>query len=296
MKLLIIVSLLILAACNPSPSHSSLDSDGTPTTQASGTSIDAFAATLYSFGQSHGCMTCHSSRVNPRWLDSNVTTAYGFARPLVDFTNPTASVFANYAGNNHCNSPSCNTPANVAVMQSLLSQWAEIEIQQGSSTIPLPSGTTLSNPAFVTQAMAIPSPLPLVTAGTPAVMRFDLSQLSPAVPALNGAILELSIQAYNELANEYKVFNPRIIGAKVPVTISGMHVYVRSTTLTGLGSEDVNQGVQWSGLSVIAPVVALPAPLPAGPISSALPLTTTSLAVIATAPDDVITIGFAGIQ
>jgi hypothetical protein len=262
-------------------------------TAVSTASLEAFSQTMYAFGQTQGCVMCHASDVNPQWMNPDINAAYGFAKNLVDFSNPTASVFATFVGNNHCSNVICANPANDAVVQSLLAQWAAIEVQQGSS---ISNGATLANPPFVTQTMPIPSPLPLLTSNAPTVIRFDLSQLTPNVPALNGAILEVSILAYNTAQNEYKVYNPRIIGNAAPVSVSSIHVYVRPATGSGLGSEDVNQGDLCAAVKTTAAIAALPNPLPVGPIKTAIPLVNFALGITAQSAADVITIGFASIQ
>jgi hypothetical protein len=257
--------------------------------------VQAFATTMYSFGTNQGCINCHNVTVNPLWMASDIGTAYSFARPMLDVNNPSGSIFATYAGNNHCNNPICANKANVPVVQGLLTQWAEVEINIGTGGIPVTGGTTLANPAFVTQTMAIPNPLPLLTDANPAVIRFDLTQLTPPVPALNGAILELSVRSYNTAGNEYKVYDPRLVGNSATVTLQGLHVYVKQATDTGLGTEDVNQGDFWSGVQVTVAPNPLPSPLPTGPMSID-PLTTITLGITALSTSDVITVGFASIK
>jgi hypothetical protein len=294
-----ILALLITAVVACSPAHDN-DSTNTATSSTGGVtaqSIDAFQSTVYAFGLMQNCVKCHDTAVSPRWMNSDINQAYAFARPLVDFSNPTVSNFAVYVGNNHCNDPVCADPSNTPIMQGLLTQWAEIEINQGNGAgQPSVGGSTLASPPYATLTMPIPSPLPLITSNQVSVMRFDLSQLTPAVPALNGAFLEISIQSYNALVNEYKIFNPRIVGNSAPVTVNGIHVYLRAATGSGLGTEDVNQGDLWSGVQATAAPVPLPSPLPTGPITAADPLVTISLGVPAQSAADVITIGFVNIQ
>jgi hypothetical protein len=259
-------------------------------------SLNAFQNTVYSYGKTQGCVKCHGNTVSPAWDSSNITAAYYLARPLLDVNNPTGSVFASYAGNGHCADPVCSDPAQTAIMQDLLSQWAAVEINQGSSITGATSGSTLANPAFVTASLPIPAPLPLVTERATAVMRFNLAQMNPPVAALTGAMLEISIQSYNLAGTEYKVFNPRLVGASSTVKISGIHVYIRPATGTGLGTEDIYQGDLWSGLSVMVSPLALPSPLPSGPMTSVTPMTSTSLGIQVQSTADVMTIGFAAIE
>ncbi len=259
-------------------------------------SIQAFESTVYNFGKTAGCVKCHGGSVNPQWLNANPATAYSFARPLVNMANPTASTFVTYVSNNHCNDSACRNSANTSVINDLLLQWAAIEINQASNGLPVSDGTTLPNPPFVTATIPIPQNLPLITSATRAVIRFDLSQLAPSVPKLAGAILELSVQSYNSAGTTYKIFDPRIVGASSAVTVSGMHVYVRPATGSGIGNEYVNQGNIWSSLSAIVPALAVPAPLPTGPMASITPMVGTSLAIPIQSSSDVITVGFADLR
>lgn len=258
--------------------------------------VQAFQSTVYAFGTAQGCVNCHANRVSPAWMNSDTTMAYGLARNLVDFNNPTASLFATYVANNHCGNAICSDPANIPVMQQALTSWAQAEIILAGGGAPVTRGTTLAKPTYATETLAIPSSLPLITSTGVAVLRFDLSKLTPKVAKLQGAILEISIRSYNTSNSEYKVFNPRLVGTTVPVTLNGLHVYVRAATGTGLGVEDVNQGDLWSALNVTASPVALPLPLPTGPITAAPQLTAISLGIQAQSAADVLTIGFLDIK
>ena len=128
------------------------------------------------------------------------------------------------------------------------------------------------------------------------MIRFDLSQLTPAIPSLTGVVFEISIQAYNSALTTYKVFNPRLAGNSVPITVSGIHVYVRPATGSGLGTEDINQGDEWGGVNVVASPMALPSPMPSGPLNSITPLVNSSLGIAVQSAADVIAIGFAEIK
>lgn len=299
LKLLVIgISISGLVACEEAGHHSFKDdaSNSPLVVIDSQQLLDAYQNTVYAFGQSQGCVNCHQARISPNWLSTNLEQAYSVARLRLDVNNPSVSSFAYYAGNNHCNNPICADPANVTVMQELLTQWAATEITVAGGANQPTTGGPLANPSFVTAAMPIPSPLPTIFQATPAVIRFQLSQLNPPVPALANAILEISIQSYNASFSEYKVFNPRIIGATGPVRVSGMHVYIRQSAQTGLGIEDVNQGDLWSGVNYNVPMSLVPSPLPNGPITSVSPIVAQALAIQALSASDVLTIGFANIQ
>jgi len=258
--------------------------------------VQAFQSTVYAFGGAQGCVNCHATRVSPAWMNPDPKLAYEFARNFVDFNNPGASMFAIYVANNHCGTSICADAANVPAMQQALTSWAQAEIILAGGGAPVTRGTTLANPSYVTEALPVPSPLPLITSSGVAVMRYDLSRLTPPVASLKGAILEITIRSYNIANSEYKISNPRLIGTTVPVTLNGIHVYIRPSTGTGLGIEDVNQGDFWSALNVTAAPVALALPLPSGPMTAAPPLTAISLGIQAQSAADMLTIGFADIQ
>jgi hypothetical protein len=284
---------LVLSGC--SARHAAIEGANlsSQSQEATAAQLQAFETTVYAFGQTQGCISCHNSFVNPQWMSSDLRTAYNFAKPLLNMADPGNSIFSVYVANGHCGQAICQDQNNVATMQDLLLQWAAVEINETGGT---PSGgSTLPNPPFVTATLAIPSPLPVITTKTPAVIRFDLSQVTPAVAGLNGT-LEISIASYNAAGTTYKIFNPRIFGNSNPISISGMHIYVRPATGTGLGTEDINQGTLWSQLALTAPVVASPSPLPTGPASTVSPLTSISLGVGQQSTADVITIGFANIH
>ncbi len=296
-RLALFATLLSLSACGPSHNGAQGNSTQASTAYASPESLQAFESTVYAFGRTQGCVRCHGLSVNPLWMNDNVRTAYSFARPFIDFNNPTTSALATYTGNNHCNDPVCAVAANVSVMQDLLLQWSTVELSQNANTGgPTGGGQTLATPAFVTATMPIPSSLPLITSGQAAVIRFDLGLLNPLVAGLAGAVLEISVQSYNSGNTTYKIFNPRIYGNSLSITVTSIHAYVRPAVGSGLGTEDINQGTAWDSVSATAAPIAMPMPLPAGPMTGVLPLATTSLGIAVQSSADVITLGFKTIQ
>lgn len=295
MRIVAAILFFSLAACSASHDSSGDGSSSAFTGGVSQESLQAFQNTVYAFGNAQGCVNCHGRQVNPQWMNADPATAYSFARSLLDPNNPLGSPFATYVANNHCNNPICANSSNIAGMQDALAQWAAVEFSQGGAPT-ASNGSTLANPPFVTATMSLPSNPPLITSGQVAVIRFNLSQLSPPVPALNGAILELSIQSYNNLNTTFKVFNPRLAGNNAAVKLSGLHIYLRTTGSSGLGSEDLNTGDLWAGVVANLPIKALPSPLPAGPMTSIAPLSSTTLAIDPLSASDQITIGFADIQ
>ena len=257
--------------------------------------LGAFQSGFYAFASpSTSCGMCHASVQVPFFASSDVQAAYTAAKALVDFANPTNSLFIVYAGNNHCGvatvcGPSSGSPA---IVQQDCIQWAKAEISSGSGGGPAPL-------AYLTASMAIPpiSTLPTLTAGKTAVLRFALSNLKPGVAPLANAILELEIVAPNP--TEYRFTNPKIGGSTAVVQLTGLHVLVKPSAVAGPGSEDANQGDTWNAISASIPVSTLPNPLPTTPLSIT-PLDTRAIGVGAYSSagdlNDTITVGFDVLQ
>jgi hypothetical protein len=240
--------------------------------------LAAFKSGFYAFAKSQNCVKCHAAIQAPHFGSPDLATAYSEALPLVDFNNPNASIIPIYAGNGHCADTPCSDPANTDKVKSLLRSWASAELSGG--------GDISDTPTYMTASVTLPATIPALTSANPGVVRFDLSQLDPAVPVLSGAILEVEIQMSN--ATEYRVSRLKIAGNTAAVTISGVHVYIN-------GSEDTSQGSVWNGLSATAPVFALPKTLPTRPLG-ATPLTTQALNIPLQSASDVMTIGIENIQ
>jgi hypothetical protein len=270
-----------ITACD-GESHKEFSSGGFSSASLSGE--QAFKSTLYAFTQTQNCKMCHATLVSPFFASADLNVAYGFATQLVDFSNPTESVFVKYAGNSHCGASPCSDLANSEVVKNLLIQWAQAE-----------GGTSggAGGPSYLTSTIAVPANLPSITATRPAVMRFPLSALSKPVASLNKAILEIEIQKAN-LTN-YRVNRIKIAGNTAAVRIKGVHVYVKPAGSAGLGVEDQNQGDLWNDLDATAPVFALPANLPATPLT-ATPLSTEALGIQIQSGADAVTIGIEEIQ
>lgn len=261
------------------------------------TGLDAFRAGLYAFASpSKSCGLCHASVQAPFFASPDVQAAYTASKVLVDFANPTSSVFIVYAGNNHCGvanmcGPSSGSPA---IVQQDIVQWAKAETSAGSD-----GGSPPASLPYLTASMAIPpiSTLPTLTAGKTAVLRFPLANLKPAVASLANAILELEIVAPNP--TEYRFTNPKIGGNTAVVQLTGLHVLVKPSAVAGPGSEDANQGDTWDAISASIPVSTLPNPLPTTPLSMT-PLDTRAIGVGAYSStgdlNDTITVGFDVLQ
>jgi hypothetical protein len=269
-----------LSAASPAPASSGLE---------------AFRSGLYAFASpSTSCGLCHASTQVPLFASPDVQAAYAAAKPLVDFANPTNSLFIVYAGNNHCGVASVCGPSagSAAIVQQDLVQWASAEV-------PPAGGSPPGAQAFLTASMSIPpiSTLPTLMTGKTALLRFALSDLKPAVASLAKAVLELEVVAPN--ATEYRFSNPKIGGSSAVVQLTGLHVLVKPSSVAGPGSEDTNQGDTWDGIAASIPVSTLPSPLPTTPLAVA-PLDTRAIAVGAYTStgvlNDTITVGFDVLQ
>ncbi len=260
----------------------------------------AFQTGFYNFANTQGCVNCHGTTVSPQFALTDVAQAYLNAKSrfnsqaLIDFTNPTSSPFIIYAGNNHCSDTPCSNPANGQVVQGLLQTWASAELAApvvggGMSTPPL----GMAMPTIFTQTLTFPTAIPSITSANTGVIRFPLSKLSPAVASVAIAIFEVEVQMIN--ATEYRIRNPKIVGNLAIVNITGIHVFTRPATGTGIGVEDFAQGIAWVPTMVSAAIVALPNPIPTTPFK-ATSLEPLSLSIMVQSPMDSMTIGFESIK
>jgi hypothetical protein len=268
---------------------------GSPAPAALG--LAAFRSGFYAFASpSSSCGLCHASVQVPLFASPDINVAYAAAKPLVDFAQPANSLFIVYAGNDHCGVASvCGAGAgNAAIVQGDLVQWANAEVLAGSG-----GGPPAAAQAFLTASVSIPSisTLPTLMTGKPALLRFALSDLHPAVASLGNAVLELEILAPN--TTEYRFSNPKIAGGTAVVQLTGLHVFVKPSSVAGPGSEDTSQGDTWDGITVSIPASSLPNPLPTTPLAVA-PLDTRAIAVGAYTSsgvlNDTITVGFDALQ
>lgn len=279
-----------LAAVAAAPADGGQQQTQTPTSAGAA----AFQSGLYAFVNTQGCVQCHGGIVHPTFAAPDFATAYAAAKgtqigsnaPLVDFNNPDSSIFIDYAGNGHCNALPCSNPNVRPQVKSALEAWAAAELGTAAA-----SGAQSTVPAgmYVTLTMPIPADLPVLTAGSAKVMRFDLSQISPGLPALLGAVFEISIEMAN--ATEYRVSSPRLGGNGQSVTVQRIHVYVRPSSGTGIGTEDTAQGSLWTTVNTSVAPSTLPA---SGPLTT-MPLSNSTLYIQSQSSSDVITIGFEGI-
>jgi len=256
--------------------------------------LEAFRSGFYAFASpSTSCGLCHASAQVPLFASPDVDAAYAAAKPLVDFADPTNSLFIVYAQNNHCGVAAvcgANSGSGAIVQQDLVG-WAGAEASG--------SGPPAPAQPYLTASMPIPaiSTLPTLMTGTTALLRFALSDLKPAVASLGNAVLELELVAVN--ATEYRFSSPKIGGSTAVVQLQGVHVFVKPSSVAGPGSEDTNQGDTWDGTMASIPVSTLPSPLPNTPLAVA-PLDTRAIAVGAYTSsgvlNDTITVGFDVLQ
>src|SRR5437868_7217020 len=168
-RLLGLTLIMTFAGCAPQHSGDSGVNVVASTAPVTAQSLQSFQTTVYAFGRIQGCVKCHGSNVNPQWMNSDLQAAYSVARPLLNVTDPNNSIFATYVANNHCSDPVCANPNNIPVMQDYLSQWANVELSQTAGGQASTIGLTLASPPYVTATMPIPTPLPVITSGAPAV-------------------------------------------------------------------------------------------------------------------------------
>ena len=291
----LIALTLMVSACG-STLHDVAGSEVSTSQLSSGSAVgmQAFQTGFYAFANTQGCVKCHGAVQAPHFAAPNLSTAYkaalgkkiGSNEPLIDFSNPDASIIAQYAGNNHCNDTPCSDPANTATVKGLLEAWANAEIAGGSV-----QNVTL--PKYMTASQQVPANVPNLTVKNPAVMRFSLSSFG--IPALSGAIVEIEVQKLS--ATQYRIGKPKIAGNTAAVMVSGIHLFIKDAAASGVGAQDPSQGMVWTSVSAAAPIFALPKTLPATPLA-ATPLTTINMAAQAVSATgaDVFTIGFDNVR
>ena len=268
-----------LVACGTAQSNITM---GNSTASAG---FEQFKTGFYQFTQTQNCAMCHGHFQVPLFAVADPAAAYQAAIGLLNKTDPANSLFASYAGNNHCGQTICSDAAVVPTVKMYMQQWAAAENGGGTS---VPTG-----PKYLTGEVAVPANLPSLMSATPAVMRFNLSTLNPTFAAFSGAVLEIEIQRSN--ATTYRLNNVKVAGNSAAVMVTGIHVYVKAAGTAGKGTEDTAQGAGWISVSATAPVFALPNPLPTGPLG-ATPLSTTSINVNQSSTSDVLTIGIDNLQ
>ena len=287
----------VFSACNPhiEPRFFAQSSSGNLNAEQ----ILAYRTTFYAFAKSQGCVKCHESSISPHFASLDINEAYLAARgfrngsttiKLIDFDLPVASTFVDYAGNSHCSDTPCSDPDIRPLVQDALEMWAasEIAVGHGGSAIPQ------KVPRFFTASLKVPATIPTIFTNVPAVLRFPLSDLKPKVPALEGAILEIEIQMVN--ANSYRLSKPKIAGNAISVAFKELSVFIKATDdpLTN-GREDISQALNWHAVDATAAVFALPATLPAAPLT-AVPLAGLPIYFQTSTQADYFTVGFGDIK
>lgn len=261
-------------------SHSFDENPGGPGGGGSSKGLQEFQTGLYAFVKAQNCVKCHGAVVNPMFAAADVQAAYSAAKSRVDFKAPENSKFVTYVGNGHCGDVVCSNPANGDVVKNLLVAWAEAELDHTGDPV---------NPGaakFATATVNLPATIPTLASANPALIRFSLNQLSPAVPALANAILEVEVHMANPTT--YRVNRPKIVGNTTPVSLDGIHILIRPASGMGMGVEDPN-GAAWAQIAVTAAIAARPATLPTTPLA-ATPLRTNAIFMGTQSASDAMTI------
>lgn len=282
-------------ACGPA-GDSGGSSDGGSNGVASANNIAAFKP-YYDWSRGAGrCVSCHSSqsaqKQAPLFADADVNVAYSDAKKKLVLTAPETSSLIEHAGSGHCGS--ICAAANVATVTPLVTAWAQAEL--ASST----DNTGAATIKYTTASVSLPSTIPVLASNAqPAVVRFELSQMSPTHPALTNAVLEVEVQRTSDSTpTTYRFNRVKIAGNTAAVSVKGIHVYLKAPGASGVGAEDPNQGMGWVSVQATAPTFARPATLPATPLG-ATPVTSTAINSAkraGTGQVDVITIGIENLQ
>lgn len=294
----ILTAGLLLSGCNPHVDARFFSQSSNANT-LNASQVQAFKTTFYAFAKAQGCVKCHESNVSPNFASADINKAYSSARGfrngsttqrLIDFDNPAASIIIDYAGNSHCSDLPCSDPDIRPVVQNSLEMWAAAEIALGTGKVPDP----VKVPKFFTASLKVPTTIPTIFVNTPAVLRFPLSQLKPAVAALQNAVLEIEIQMVND--KQYRLAKPKIAGNTTTVAISDLSVFIKATDdpLTN-GHEDISLALNWHSVDATAAIFALPSPMPATPLM-ALPLVSLPIYFQTSTKADYFTVGFGDIK
>lgn len=253
---------------------------------ASPAAVQAYQSGFYTWANTQQCSACHAAGPAPQqfWFAStDMMTAYADASALVDFNNPDASVLVTYSGNGHCGNAICSDSASPAKVKTYLESWATAALASGGN----PGVTGLVMPKYLTPSVQVPASIPSLVGGKSATMSFPLSQLNPAFAGFSGATFTFNIQIANPTAvpPEYHITNPKITGLNNTVSITGIHVLIKGPGVSGIGSEDINQGNLWDNVTVQA-------------TSAATSLESGSLDITATSTmlNDSLTVGFDNLQ
>lgn len=273
----------------------------------SGAGFQAFESGFYQFAKSQNCVKCHATLISPKFGSSDPAQAYAEARPLLVVGNPANSPFATYAGNGHCSDTPCSNPANTATLAPMIAAWAAAESSSGGGNNGGNNGGGTVVPAkYVSASVTLPATIAnydaAANASTP--LRFQLSQLNPAtgLAKLATAIVEVEVRYTGPSQTHYRFTRMKVYAtnqAGQNLNITGMHLYIRSASETGMGVEDLQQTGPWNNIgkptALVAPIQARPATLPATPVNVTV-FSTQSVIYPKLGAGDVVTIGFENLQ
>ena len=275
-------------ACAPAGSVAG-DASSSSSGGANTAGLSAYKA-VYDWSRSAKCSSCHNAGQAPFFAADDFNKAYTEAKKALNLTAVDTSTLIEHAGSGHCGS--ICAASNIAVVKPLVEAWAAAELS-GPDT-----GTNAASVKYTTVSMKMPATIPNLNSNAqPAVVRFELSQMQPAHPALTNAILEVEVQ--RATPTTYRLNRVKIAGNTAAVMVKGIHVYIKPDGSSGLGSEDANQGMGWVSVQATAPTFARPATLPATPLG-ATPVTSgainAAVRATATGASDAITIGIENLQ
>lgn len=295
MKLRIVLVLVtgclvsMFNACAPAGDAGSSDG-GSNSPASNGAGLAAFKA-VYDWSRTAKCSTCHNS-TSPAFTQSDFNLAYAAAKTKLDLSNVDSSPLILKAGNGHCATSTCTGDDKIAAIKPLVEAWARAESAGGKSD------TTQSAVKYQTSTVNMPANIPALNSNAAtAVIRFELSQMQPAHPALGNAILEIEVR--KATSTTYRLDRAKLVGNTAAVMVKGIHVYIKPQGAPGVGTEDTNQGMGWVSVQATAPTFARPATLPTTPLG-ATPVTNgainAAVRTTTTGVNDVITIGFENLQ
>jgi hypothetical protein len=273
-------------------------SKSTSSSGSSGSALQVFQSGFYAFATKN-CAQCHGSSQAPLFAVSDVNAAYSAAETVVDFSDPASSEIAVYAGNGHCGVTNCNGQTQTVVP--LLEAWATAEANSqttgtgtgagGSGGTDTGAGAGLVAPsaaiAYYTTAVNVPTPLPSAGAKTLALMRWPLSNMSPANNLTNGGYFELQIEYLT--STTYRIVSPKLALLNA-TSITGVHVMIKAAGTAGNGQESP-LAMDWASLQVNQVATTIPNPLPTTSFNVTA-LTTDAMELPVLSASDALVIGF----
>ncbi len=252
----------------------------TSSSAAMGSLGDVFRTQVHPYFR-RNCASCHGVSQAPMFAASNVDEAYGVAKPLASFADPSTSVFMRKVRDSHCGS-ACSTDGKELL--ELLKAWANAEKKGGGGAVVASSGN------IQTQALVIPADITDYSGTSYTTMRFKMDANTPHDPALDGVLFIVEIQQLSPRTTSspgtYRIRRPQIATSQ-----SGVRVQSVRVILNGKVDPNANDYVD---IDSVVPPASFTPPSTSNPVNLPFPyLSPNNLLIIQEqATGDKIQIGF----